>query len=107
MPDSLIDQTERLLVWLHQRARRKPAAPGEVQDEPLTVADRLKLVDASVRFLAAKAKIVPEDTGGSELASLRDELNGSGAAGNRRPGRRPAPKAEPAPIGSGISTYDA
>lgn len=80
MSSQLIRQTEKLLRQLYEKA----------EEEPLALADALKLVTASTQFIAAKTKIEASDTGShSMLSALREEM---GDVGPRR--RRRAPPAE-------------
>ncbi len=71
MAKSLVDQTEALLRRLHERVRR--AQNGDAPE--IDLASQLKLVAASTAFLAAKAKLVPEEEPVSGLAALRDALS--------------------------------
>lgn len=76
MAKSLVDQTEALLLFLHEKARPKKfkGLPIEVAPPEMDLAAQLKLVAASTAFLAAKAKLVPEQPEASGLAALRDAL---------------------------------
>lgn len=64
---NLIKSTENLLLALHEKAEG---------DAGMDLASQLKLVAASTAFLAARAKLVPDEPAESGLAMLRDELMG-------------------------------
>lgn len=85
---SLVTQTESLLVKLHHRARRRkidPATGERTAETELDLAEQLRLVQASTQFLAARAKLVPEEPAASGLAALRDEMSGGKPNGEVAP----------------------